>query len=242
MTKPVFNNILEKLAISLMASAISLSAMAEDTAVLDESSKVKVSVLEFTSPQFYWDEAKRKVKGEVGDLFQCALDRVDFEYTLKVYPTSRQHHLMATSQLDVAFAWQQTEERDLIGTFALPVKKVMFGVLTTRDDITDMDSLEGLTISAPRKSNWIEFLRKYKVDIDESYSYESAIMKAIHGRTDGAIFAQAAIQGKEIEPAKFVPIDEYAIGFYVANLSPRRDDILFALNQAITSCTKDSDN
>ena len=242
MTKHILDNILEKLAISLMASSISLSAMAEDTAVLDKVPKVKVSVLEFTSPQFYWDEDNRKVKGEVGDLFQCALDRVDFEYTLKVYPTSRQHHLMATSQLDVAFAWQQTEERDLIGTFALPVKKVMFGVLTTRDDITDMDSLEGLTISAPRKSNWIEFLRKYKVDIDESYSYESAIMKAIHGRTDGAIFAQAAIQGKEIEPAKFVPVDEYAIGFYVANLSPRRDDILFALNQAITSCTKDSDN
>ena len=46
------------------------------------------------------------------------------------------------------------------------------------------------------------------------------------------------IQGKEVEPAKFIPIDEYAIGFYVANLSPRRDEILLALNQAITRCTK----
>jgi ABC-type amino acid transport substrate-binding protein len=208
------------------------------TSVSFANAGIRVVGSDIQDDAFYFEG--NVAKGNLGSVFQCALEKADYQSSVEVTPFQRSKVMLEQGQADVIFPLVQSIGRDHWAGSTDPVIVIEPAIVSKDESLLDIAALEGKKVSTVRGSVFHEMLIAAGATVVPVPFYQQGIDMVAAGRTDATVVPLPVLDqsieatGEKLRSSR-MPVVK--IVFYVSYQSERHSEILEALNDAIDACT-----
>lgn len=199
--------------------------------------EITVGILEIETETFFLEDGK--LKGSLGEQFQCILDNSELELIVNEMPTARVIEGLKKGDVDIAPAFYQNPDRDEFADFAVSLLSYPYVLVTKDSEITRDSDLSGKEIATLRGSNFIPKIKDLNAVEFNVVSYESALKMVIGGRKYAYLGPSSILSEfdeAELEGLNIVEWGSDDLGIYVSKKNPEYKMISDSLRNGLEKC------
>ncbi|WP_196158582.1 transporter substrate-binding domain-containing protein [Reinekea sp. G2M2-21] len=202
-----------------------------------DAADVRIVGSEISTSAFYFEGAK--AKGEIGDSFQCVLQKADYQYFVDVVPFARAVAMIDQENSDVIFPLVESPARSDWALASDAVAVIEPAFVTKDPMLDDVRKLKGRTVATVQGSVFHEILLSVGASVSPVNRYNQGILMVENERVDAALLPRLMLVQDEqtsFDTLNIVTLPDVRLVFYVSQNAPEKLSILANLNEAIQHC------